>query len=71
MSDLLVVAIITVGALVGAFGLIGVFVFIWRLTASWCRRRYAGALSIAVMFVVALAWSLGKPLLLLFRTALR
>ena len=55
MSDLLVVAIITIGALVGAFGLVGVFVFIWRLTASWRRRRYAAALSIAVMFVVALA----------------
>ena len=66
MSDLLVVAIITIGALVGAFGLVGVFVFIWRLTASWHRRRYAAALGIAVMFVVALAWSLGKPLLLLF-----
>ena len=26
MSDLLVVAIITIGALVGAFGLVGVFV---------------------------------------------
>jgi len=33
MSDLLVVAIIAIGALVGAFGLVGVRV-IWRLTGS-------------------------------------
>ena len=66
MSDLLGVAIITISELVSAFGLVGVFVFIWRLTASLRRRYYAAALGIAVMFVVALAWSLSKSLLLLF-----
>ena len=53
MSDLLGVAIITISELVSAFGLVGVFVFIWRLTKSLRRRYYAAALGIAVMFVVA------------------
>ena len=66
MNDPLGVAIITIGALVGAFGLVGVFVFVWRLTASWRRRYYTASLGIAVMLVVALAWSLSKPLLQVF-----
>ena len=62
MSDSFFVASVTTYALVGAFALISIFVVIWRLTTSWHRSL----VGIAVVLVVALALSLGTPLLLLF-----
>ena len=59
MSDPFFVASVTTFALVGALGLVSIFVVIWRLTTSWQI-----AIGLVVVLVVALVLSLDTPLLL-------